>query len=91
MGFWWYWYGMKREVPVAGYFVDCMTTYWCKAVIEVDGLKYHQDVIADWEREQHIMAKGYSVYRVPAKDIFTRPKYVRREVLRFLRRVRRSA
>lgn len=77
---------MKREYPVAGYYVDVVTTRFHRVAIEVDGKKYHTDIIGDDERMQRIEAKGWSPLRIEAREILFRPRKTKRDTLKFIRR-----
>jgi very-short-patch-repair endonuclease len=82
---------MKREVRYGKYYVDFANDLnW---IIEVDGTYYHQDVVADQEREIRIreMVRVRSrnrldtrILRIPAYRLRNAPAAVHADVMKFL-------
>jgi len=72
----------KREVRVGKYYLDFGNDiFWG---IEVDGEKWHMDVIAEFERESYIYQRGWRILRIKAIRLWNDPARVQREVLQFL-------
>lgn len=93
MGIWYYLYGMKHlHLPhgLKGYEIDFAVVGWGRRVaIEIDSERWHTNVIADAEREKNLMLDGWSIYRVPAKQLRYAAK-VRRETRRFIKQSPRN-
>lgn len=82
-----YWYFLRfnvyREYKIKGYYADFAVPAK-KVVIEVDGARWHggrHDVVRDYVMHE----AGWNVLRVPAKELWQRPAYVRRQVFAFTR------
>lgn len=73
---------VQREVMARGYFLDFANDL--KRAIEVDGERYHTDVVADYERTQHLAKDGWIIHRVKGDLLRKSPSRVRREVTEFL-------
>lgn len=85
MGRWFFvWWGVKRELPVGGYWLDFAVPRR-RVGIEIDGAKYHTNVVADWERDQRLLKRGWTIMRIPARDLWREPQKVRAKVLKELR------
>ncbi len=57
------------QVPVAGYFIDFADPVK-KIGIEVDGKEWHMNVKKDQERENELVALGWTIYRIPGRVTF---------------------
>ncbi len=55
------------QFPVGRYFVDFGNPV-AKVAIECDGAAWHQDAEKDAERQRHIEALGWTVYRITGSD-----------------------
>jgi len=64
---------MYPQFPVSGYFVDFGNPS-ARVAIECDGKRWHQDKEHDAIRQQHIEAKGWTVYRITGKNCFQEPE-----------------
>lgn len=76
-------HGIKREYPIAGYYADFANPR-TKCAVEIDGRKFH-DVVSDYERDSHMQRLGWSVYRIPARLLYSQPGKVRDTARRWLR------
>lgn len=75
-------YRFKREVRCGRYYMDFANDLgWA---IEVDGARYHMDVVADFDREVYIRQRGWRMLRVPAYRVFHDPNRVWRDVLKYI-------
>lgn len=86
MGRWFFvWWGVKREKRIGSYYVDFVIPRR-RLGIEIDGAKYHNNrVIEDWQRDQRIGKYGWTIMRIPARDLWREPQKVRARVLKELR------
>lgn len=83
-GRWWlFLHGIKREYPAEGYLIDFANPR-NKYGVEIDGKKYH-DVVADWDRDQHLKRAGWAVLRIPASELWKQPKGVKAKARKWLR------
>lgn len=87
----------EREVRAGRYWLDFGNDIlWC---IEIDGKKYHRDVVKEQDRDDYLMGfchkrckdpcykhsnLGYRVKHIPAIRLWLEPAVVQSEVLRFL-------
>ena len=87
----------EREVRAGKYWLDFGNDiFW---VIEVDGAKYHRDIVREQERDDYLMGfchkrcrkpcykhsnVGYRVKHISAIRLWNEPAVVQSEVLRFL-------
>jgi len=92
VGFFWLWRrGAKREVKIMiwpdrreWYCVDLGMPHKYKAV-EADGGVHLSRGSADVVRDTRLRNLGWSVMRVTTDDMATRPRWVRKQVRRFLK------
>lgn len=87
----------EREVRAGKYWLDFGNDiFW---VIEIDGKKYHRDIVREQDRDDYLMGFchrrckkpcykhsniGYRVKHIPAVRLWLEPAVVQSEVLRFL-------
>lgn len=71
---------MQREVMARGYCLDFGNDIG--RGIEIDGGRH--DVVADYERDQHLAKDGWIVHRIPVDRLKRSPSRVRREAIDFL-------
>lgn len=79
---------LKREVRYGKHYVDFANDiHW---VIEIDGSPYHQDVVADFDREVYLRdflrKHGHELRlkRIPAPRLWNDRARVQREIIQFL-------
>lgn len=72
----------KREVRVGKYWIDFGNDI-CWG-IEVDGEKYHKDIVFQQDRDDYFADFGWRVLHIPAIKIWVAPNEVQRAVLKFL-------
>lgn len=72
----------RREVRVGKYYIDFGNDV-CWG-IEIDGKKWHMDVVADFERESYLYQRGWRIKRIDAVKLWNQPDQVQREILQFL-------
>lgn len=79
---------IKREVRIGRCWTDFANDlYWC---IEIDGSPWHQDVVADFDREVYMKEyllrqhKDMRILRIPAPRLWHDSAGVQRDVLKFL-------
>ena len=76
-------YGFRFQTKAKGYVIDFTTHYGGKKIgIEIDGAKYHGK--PDIVRDMVLYKAGYSVLHIPAKYL-RNPRYIRKEVVKFIR------
>jgi very-short-patch-repair endonuclease len=76
---------LQLQVEIPPYRADFMIND--RLVIEIDGQAYHSSpdaVTRDRYRDEAISSKGYTILRIPAKDVFRAPSEVIRRVNRVL-------
>lgn len=76
---------VNREVRVGKHWVDfgAVTPYY-KRGIEIDGEQYHNDIVAQIERDEYFANYGWSVLHIKAVEVRNQPDKVQRLVLDFL-------
>lgn len=75
-------YGIHREVRIGRFYVDfCNHTKG----IEIDGLAYHVDKIAEAKRTAYIAERGVVLMRIEARALKATPKAIKRSVKAFLK------
>lgn len=93
MGWAYHLYRMKHlYLPhgIKGYEIDfAVVGRGRRVAIEIDSARWHTNVIADANREQHLMMDGWSIWRVPVKQL-SNPRKVRRETIRFIKQSPRN-
>lgn len=67
---------VKREVRVAGYYIDFGNDI--KRGIEIDGGAYHMDVVRDQRRDEVLASCGWLVLHIQAPAVSRYPDRVRR-------------
>ncbi|NED67277.1 DUF559 domain-containing protein, partial [Streptomyces sp. SID10244] len=70
--------GWVTNLPVGGYILDLAIPEH-KIAIEIDGFAYHSDAEAfqhDRERQNDLIANGWTVLRFTWHDLTTRPQWV---------------
>ena len=79
---------LRREVRIGRCYVDFANDLnW---IIEIDGTPYHQDVVADFDREVYMreylrkQKKDLRILRVPAPRLWHARARVQRDVIAFL-------
>jgi very-short-patch-repair endonuclease len=86
-----------REIKAGKYWLDFGNDiFWC---IEIDGKKYHRDIVREQERDEYLSEfchkrcrkpcykhsnQGWRVKHIPALRLWLEPAIVQREVLNFL-------
>lgn len=73
---------MEREVRVGRYYADFGNDVM--RAIEVDGKRWHNDVVKEMERDEYFHSYGWLVIHIKAIDIYRNPDIVRDAVTRFL-------
>jgi len=73
---------IKREVRVGKYWVDFGNDI--KRGIEIDGQKYHNDIVAQQERDDYFAGFDWRVLHIRAADLWRQPDNVQRDVIAFL-------
>lgn len=71
-----------REVRCGRYFIDFGNDI--RMGIEVDGKKWHRDVVAEFERDSYFYQNGWRVKRIQAVRLWNEPSRVQAELLNFL-------
>ena len=77
---------IEREVRIGRMYADFATpraSY--RKCIEIDGRQYH-DIVYDQEKDDYLAARGWQVLRIPARQIYKKPREVYVATLRFLKR-----
>jgi very-short-patch-repair endonuclease len=79
---------LKREVRIGKCYVDFANDInW---IIEIDGSPWHQDVVADFDREVYLreflrrQKQDLRILRIPAPRLWHDSARVQRDVLKFL-------
>lgn len=74
---------VKREVRCGRFYADFANDVgW---PIEVDGLDYHMDIVADLTREAYMIERGWRTpLRIPAHRLWREPDRVQRDVMKYL-------
>ena len=79
---------VRREVRYGKYFVDFANDL--DRIIELDGAAYHQDVVADMDREIYIQElcrrqkREARILRIKAYELYNNPTGTQNRVLKFL-------
>ena len=72
----------KREVRVGRFFVDLGND--CQMAVEIDGARWHRDIIKEMKRDEYLAGYGWRVLHLPAVKLWNDPAYVQRTILKFV-------
>jgi hypothetical protein len=75
---------MAREVRVGSKYVDFGNDV--RRGIEVDGRKYHTDIVEQIQRDEYFQKYDWHVLHIDATELYQNPKKVKRAVIAFLTR-----
>jgi hypothetical protein len=76
------WHKFRREVRIGKCWVDFASdVLWC---IEIDGRDYHQDIVAQAERDEYLRQRGARVLHIPAVEIYRNPEKTKARVIAYL-------
>lgn len=73
---------VKREVRVGKYFIDFGNDI--KRGIEIDGMKYHQDILKEQSRDQYLFGHDWLILHIRAHRLWSEPDVAKRETRLFL-------
>jgi very-short-patch-repair endonuclease len=73
---------MRREVRVGAMYIDFGNDI--RRGIEIDGRRYHRDVLKEHERNKYVAQYGWRLLHIDASEMYRSPEYVRRKVIAFL-------
>jgi very-short-patch-repair endonuclease len=72
----------KREVRAGRYWIDLANEIYVG--LEVDGEKWHRDVVAQFDRDSYLYMRGWRIHHISAIRLWLEPNKVQQEVLSFL-------
>lgn len=88
----WWWprifrkYNVRRELQVGRYYVDFGSIKnHRKKAIEIDSAYYHQNIVAEQERDDYLHEHGFLIMHVRVIHIYRQPKDVKKKVVQFLK------
>ncbi len=73
---------IRREVPVGSKWVDFGNDL--KRGIEIDGGRFHRDIVREQERTEYLAKRGWTLLRIPGTEIRRYPQKVADRVVDFL-------
>jgi hypothetical protein len=73
---------VRREVRVGKYFIDFGNDI--KRGIEIDGMKFHQDILKEQSRDQYLFDMDWLILHIRAHRLWSEPDVAKRETRLFL-------